>query len=136
MSQVAPVRFTLSFTLSAALALTACDPTAADTAGTTDTADSGPFSFDDCADVPADQCAAHGCTAIEGYPLLDDGGGDQCTDYDSLTPLACMDPDGGCAGVLTIASDPDEPDALWFLTSGCMPEGWTFVESTEYPACE
>jgi len=133
-----PLRLLMSVSLTACLALVGCTGADGDDSGP----DSGPDSGLDsgppaeCADVAPESCdATSGCVAISGYPILDDGAGGLCTDYDSLTPLGCMSSDGGCAGVLTIASDPADPETLWYLTSGCMPEGWTFVESTEYPSC-
>jgi len=100
------------------------------------TGDTGDTSTD-CAAVAPDVCdATSGCAAIRGYPILDDGAGGLCTDWDSPTALGCMDADSGCDDAVAVASDPKAPETLWFFTNLCLPTGWTFIASSDYPTCK
>lgn len=83
-----------------------------------------------CGALDPGACATEAqCAVIEGRPILDDGAGGQCVDFDSdRVGLGCMDADWGCGEAETLGRPPGG-DCYWFPTT-CLPTGWEVCEGS------
>lgn len=76
------------------------------------------------------------CSNIDGRPMLDDGAGGLCVDFDQpQSPLGCMPADMGCGDAETLAASADDPSTCWWFPSTCVPAGWSGCAISEYGEC-
>jgi hypothetical protein len=82
---------------------------------------------EDCPDLDVDTCAEHGvCRTIDGKPLVDDGAGGLCVDWEGTPsePFGCMGADIGCPAAEGYGAPVDDPSACAWFSSLCLPAGW------------
>ena len=90
-----------------------------------DNSDSGSSEID-CASRSVDTCLDDSsCTHLYGYPIRDDGEGEDCVDWDGESvPHACIAIDAPCEPSIEFAAPADQTDDCWAFASGCTPAGW------------
>jgi hypothetical protein len=88
-----------------------------------------------CAGLGADECAAKGCTPIDGAPHVVENDV-TCADYDAFEFLGCLPPGTSCPPQIAILCPVGQTEPVWDVPSGCFLPGFETCEDQFVPACE
>lgn len=87
-----------------------------------------------CDTLAADECSGtKGCTEIEGQPVVDDGYGGSCVDFNTPAEgLGCRSSTFNCDNGVTFAKG-DAGDLYWF-PDACIPVDFSEVRAADAAA--
>lgn len=94
-----------------------------------------PCGEDGCAGLGPDECAAKGCTVINGAPHVVEKDA-TCADYDALEFLGCLPPETSCPPQVLILCPVGQVEPTWDVPSGCFVPGLEECGDAFVPACE
>jgi hypothetical protein len=83
-----------------------------------------------CSQISLEECDSFEvCELVSGSPIVINDNGEECVDYATQEPQACVE--FGCSAdpTITIASPPNS-DQCWMFGSGCLPEDWSYCDSS------